>query len=62
VYNNIDEIRGGNTSVFLFSFAGSFCCAGIEFQQPTRPSTKNIREHLLAALKRVRTSLLRSNE
>jgi hypothetical protein len=48
VCNNIDEIRGGNASVFLFFFRREFCCcAGIEFQ--TAHTSVND-QHLLAAL------------
>jgi hypothetical protein len=50
--NNIDEIRGGNASVFLFFIRREFCCcAGIEFQ--TAHTSVND-EHLLAALKTCR--------
>jgi hypothetical protein len=52
VCNNIDEIRGGNASAFLFFFRREFCCcAGIEFQ--TAHTSVND-EHLLDALKTCR--------
>ncbi len=46
----------------FFLSPGVFAVLELNSKQPTRPSTMNIREHLLATLKRVRTSLLRSNE